>query len=372
MIGNVTYKKLGEVATVHDNLRKPVTKSDRKAGVYPYYGATGIQDYVDNYIFDGRYLLVGEDGAKWGANDKSAYIIEGKSWVNNHAHVLTFNEGICDSFVAYYLNYENLDPYISGAIVRKLTQKALLNISIPVPSLEDQQRIVRELDAIHAIIDAKNEQLRELDNLAQAIFYDMFGDPITNEKGWEVKKIGEVGSVERGAGISKKDFVEDGKPCIHYGQLHTSFGALATKHISCIPQGLIEKPRIAHHNDVVMAITSEDVEGSCKSTAWMGDYDVIVGSDAAIFHHSQNGIYVSFYTQTKAFYNEKEKYANGFKVTHISAKDIESIPIMLPPLDLQQAFASKITAIEQQKELIRASIAETETLLAARMQHYFD
>ena len=187
-----------------------------------------------------------------------------------------------------------------------------------------------------------------------------------------MKTIGEIGSVERGAGISKKDFVEDGTPCIHYGQLHTSFGAYTTKHLSCISKDLIAKPRIAHHNDVLMAITNEDVEGSCKSTAWMGNYDIVVGSDAAILRHSQNGIYISYYTQTKAFYVEKEKYANGFKVTHISAKDIERIPIMLPPLELQQSFAAQIEAIEKQKALIRKSLDETRTLLAARMQYYFE
>ena len=200
----------------------------------------------------------------------------------------------------------------------------------------------------------------------------MFGDPVTNEKGWEVKKIGEIGSVERGAGISKKDFVEDGLPCIHYGQLHTIFGAITHKHKTCIPENLLPKYKIAHPGDVVMAITSEDVDGSCKSTAWLGNYDIVVGSDAAIFHHNMNGVYISYYTKTKAFYNEKAKYANGFKVTHISTKEIESIPIPLPPLSLQQQFAEKIEAIEKQKEQIKQSITEVETLFNSRMDYYFN
>ena len=97
-------KKLGEVCEILDYLRKPVTKKDRREGIYPYYGASGIQDYVDSYIFDGRYLLVGEDGAKWGASDKSAYIIEGKSWVNNHAHILKVNDEIIDKLIEYAEN----------------------------------------------------------------------------------------------------------------------------------------------------------------------------------------------------------------------------------------------------------------------------
>ena len=81
-------KRIGDVCEVLDSKRKPITKSNRQSGSIPYYGATGIQDYVKDYIFDGRYLLVGEDGAKWGKNDNTAFIIEGKSWVNNHAHIL--------------------------------------------------------------------------------------------------------------------------------------------------------------------------------------------------------------------------------------------------------------------------------------------
>lgn len=131
---NWTYKKLGEVCEVLDSQRKPVTKRDRKTGIYPYYGASGIQDYVDSYIFDGRYLLVGEDGAKWGASDKSAFIIEGKCWVNNHAHILKVDATVIDRFLEYYLVSEDLTKYITGAIVPKLTQKALVDITIPPPS----------------------------------------------------------------------------------------------------------------------------------------------------------------------------------------------------------------------------------------------
>ena len=118
------YKKLGEVCEILDNLRKPVTKKDRTAGIYPYYGASGIQDYVDSYIFDGRFLLVGEDGAKWGASDKSAFIIEGKSWVNNHAHILKVSDKIIDILIEYYLS--NLQRFIRlyyGCCCTKINSK---------------------------------------------------------------------------------------------------------------------------------------------------------------------------------------------------------------------------------------------------------
>ena len=253
-----------------------------------------------------------------------------------------------------------------------MPKEDLLNMPLPVPSFSVQQSIVSELDKINELIRLKKEQLKDYDNLAQSIFYEMFGDPVVNEKGWDFKKIGEIGTVERGAGISKKDFVEDGLPCIHYGQLHTILGPTTRHHHSCIPESLLPKYKTAHTNDVIMAITSEDVEGSCKSTAWLGNYDIVIGSDAAILHHEQDGTFLSYYTMTKAFFNEKSKYAKGFKVTHISAKEIENIPVYLPPLALQKDFAKRIEVIEQQKENIKSTIQDLETLLASRMQYWFD
>ena len=205
-------KKLGDVCEIFDSLRKPITKSKRISGNYPYYGASGVQDYIDSFIFDGRYLLVGEDGAKWGKKETSSYIIEGKSWVNNHVHVLKLNEYLIDSFVEYYLNYSDLNKYITGAVVPKLTQRALQSIIIPVPPFQTQYQIVEELDCLTSIIEKQKKQLEELDNLAQAIFYDMFGDPIENEKGWETSTIDNVClSIIRGpfgSALKKEFFVE--------------------------------------------------------------------------------------------------------------------------------------------------------------------
>ena len=330
-----------------------------------YYSGEIPEGY---YIDKGDYLI-GMDGEFNIAAWKSE-----RALLNQRVCKISANDKVFDRFLYYNLRIilkqiEDETPFVT---VKHLSAKKLNTVTINLPSLSEQQHIVEELDLLSSIIENKKAQLKELDNLAQSLFYEMFGDPITNEKGWEVKTLGEIGSVERGAGISKKDFVDNGLPCIHYGQLHTIFGPTTYTNRTFIPTNLLPKYKIAHPGDVIMAITSEDVEGSCKSTAWLGNFDVVVGSDAAIFHHSINGVYISYYTMTKAFYNEKAKYANGFKVTHISAKEIESIPIPLPPVDLQDQFASKIEAIEHQKELIKQSIKEVETLFNSRMDYYFN
>ncbi len=148
----VEWKALGGVAKNLDSMRKPITSGLRESGDIPYYGASGIVDYVKDYIFDGDYLLVSEDGANLLArNTPIAFSISGKSWVNNHAHVLKFNTYAERRFVEIFLNSIDLTPYISGAAQPKLNQQNLNTIQIPIPPLNIQTEIVRILDAFTAL-----------------------------------------------------------------------------------------------------------------------------------------------------------------------------------------------------------------------------
>ena len=157
---NVEWKKLGEVAENLDNMRRPVTGSNRVAGEYPYYGASGIVDYVDNYIFDGDYLLVSEDGANLTARKTPiAFSISGKNWVNNHAHVLKFETYVERKFVEYYLNNLDISEYVSGAAQPKLNKANLNRIPIPLLPLSEQARIVEILDKFDALTNSITEGL---------------------------------------------------------------------------------------------------------------------------------------------------------------------------------------------------------------------
>lgn len=177
-------------------------------------------------------------------------------------------------------------------------------------------------------------------------------------EGWTYKTFGEVGSFLRGKSIQKADFIENGFPCIHYGQIHTKFGVSVDKHLSEIPLELYNKSIIASHGDVIIAITSEDLEGSCKSTAWLGDYDVAVSSHAAVYKHNINPKFIAYYLRSKSFYYEKMKYARGFKVVEIKPTDIERIPIPVPPIAEQERIVAELDLlqgiIEKKKEQLKA------------------
>ena len=384
------YKKLGELVQVlngyafksslyeNQGIRVLRITNVQKGNIVdddPKYYPLSLTDEIRNYLLKENDLLMSLTGnvGRVGLLTKEML----PAALNQRVACLRIlSNGLNLGFLFHYLNSDKFeqDAVLSakGIAQKNMSTEWLKDYKLPLPPISVQQTIVSELDKINELIRLKKEQQKDYDNLAQSIFYEMFGDPVINEKGWEFMKIGEIGTVERGAGISKKDFVEDGLPCIHYGQLHTILGPTTRHHHSCIPESLLPKYKIAHTNDVIMAITSEDVEGSCKSTAWLGNYDIVIGSDAAILHHEQDGTFLSYYTMTKAFFNEKSKYAKGFKVTHISAKEIENIPVYLPPLALQKDFAKRIEVIEQQKENIKSTIQDLETLLASRMQYWFD
>ena len=360
-------KKLGDVCDIFDYLRRPITKSERISGDYPYYGASGVQDYVDSFIFDGRYLLVGEDGAKWGKKEISSYIIEGKSWVNNHVHVLRLNESLIDSFVEYYLNYSDLTKYITGAVVPKLTQRALQSIIIPVPPLQTQHQVVEELNCLTSIIEKQKKQLNELDNLAQSIFYDMFGDPIENEKGWEFKKIEDLCSVVGGS-TPKTNIPEywDGD------NYWVTPAELNEKYISSTIRSITDK-RVKSANLKILPkgtvlFTSRAPIGKVSITR------APMFCNQGFKNFICSDIIINEYLYHVLLYNTEYLNSLGVGATfkEVSKSKISSVRISLPPISLQQDFASKIEAIEKQKELIKKSIKETEDLFNSRMDYYFN
>ncbi|MEA3464575.1 MAG: restriction endonuclease subunit S [Thermodesulfobacteriota bacterium] len=148
-------KQLGVVCENLDSKRVPITKSKRLSGSIPYYGASGVVDHVADYLFDENLLLVSEDGANLLARTYPiAFAISGKTWVNNHAHVLRFEDMDSQQFIEYYLNFITLEPYVSGMAQPKLNQKSLNAIIVPFPPLPEQKRIVAILDEAFAGIDA--------------------------------------------------------------------------------------------------------------------------------------------------------------------------------------------------------------------------
>lgn len=164
-----TYK-LGDVVNILDNKRVPLSSMQRqqRKGIYPYYGAQGIIDYIDDYLFDGEYLLIAEDGENLKSKKQNiAQIAKGKYWVNNHVHIVESN-GLCDiQYVCYLLNLMDLSGYITGSAQPKLNQENLQKIEIRLPLLEKQHRIAQFLNRF----DSKIELNRRINDNLTPTYY---------------------------------------------------------------------------------------------------------------------------------------------------------------------------------------------------------
>ena len=272
-------------------------------------------------------------------------------------------EEIDTKFLLYYLQSCKI-PSLGYSRHYKL----LKELNVPVPFLAEQESIVAELDCISSIIEKQKQQLKELDNLAQAIFYDMFGDPITNEKGWEVKKLEEIATSQIGITYKPENVSDDGVIVLRSSNIQDSTLAFDDiVRVNCP----IKDAKYVKENDILMCSRN----GSFR----------LVGKVAMIPKLSEKMTYGAFMTIIRSDYQHylfaffkspafrtQLTTAQTATINQITVKMLNEIQVALPPLSLQQEFASKIEAIEKQKELIKQSLSETETLFNSRMDYYFN
>ena len=181
--------------------------------------------------------------------------------------------------------------------------------------------------------------------------------------GVEYKQLGEIGTFVRGNGLQKKDFVDHGVGCIHYGQIYTYYKTFATETKSFVSEEKALKLKKAHPGDLIIATTSENTEDVCKAVAWLGKEDICISGDAYVYHHSQNPKYLAYIFQTQSFYDHKKKFATGTKVIRLSDSAMGKFQCPIPPLPVQEEIVrilDKFTALE----------AELEAELEARRKQY--
>ncbi len=177
MVSKYPTLPLVDLVTIHDTKRKPITKSKRISGIYPYYGASGITDYVEGYVFDGLYVLLAEDGDNLRTrNTPIAFTAKGKFWVNNHAHVLKGLDDLDTQYICYALQHAEIDSYISGSTRPKITQGDLKKIPITAPPLETRHKIAKLVNEFDQKIELNRQTNQTLEQMAQALFKSWFVD----------------------------------------------------------------------------------------------------------------------------------------------------------------------------------------------------
>lgn len=212
---------------------------------------------------------------------------------------------------------------------------------VPLPPLSIQSEIVHILDSftlLTAELTARQKQYA----FYRDYLLDFSNEDVTKKipdidcSNVEYKKLGDISNIIRGGNFQKKDFIEQGKPCIHYGQIYTRLGTTTSKSITYLNDDVYSKSKKAMPNDIIMAVTSENIEDVCKCTVWVGNKDVAVSGHTAIIHPSINSKYLGYYFQTKMFFKQKKKLAHGTKVIEVTPDKLNDILIPVPPLSVQK------------------------------------
>ena len=249
------YTRVEECCEILDSMRIPITASDRKEGKYPYYGANGIQDYVNDYIFDDELVLLAEDGGNFGSKEKPiAYRVSGKCWVNNHAHVLKPKNGFDVDFVCYSLMFYNTDGLVNGATRQKLTQATMRKMLIPDLPIENQQEIVNRLNRIVEIKKLHMQELQKIDELIKFRFVEMFGDININDKKWKYKPLGELCTIVRGGSPRPiEQFLGGDVPWIKIGDATDGDSIYLSSTKEHIIQEGVKKSRLVKEGSLIFA-----------------------------------------------------------------------------------------------------------------------
>ena len=186
--------------------------------------------------------------------------------------------------------------------------------------------------------------------------------------GVEYRRLGDIATISRGGNLQKKDFCDEGTPCIHYGQIYTKFGLFTDKALTYIREDVAKRQKMASPNDIVMAVTSENIDDVCKCVVWLGDEDIAVSGHTAIIHHNQNAKYLAYYFHSNMFFKQKTKLAHGTKVIEVTPDKLNSVKIPVPPLEVQR----EIVRVLDSFTLLTAELTAELTARKKQYEYYRD
>ena len=361
-------KKLGEVCDIICGQDYKSVKDDN--GKYPIYGTGGIMGYASQYRCPANSVIIGRKG-----NINNPIYVETDFWnVDTAFGVVPKSEIIHPKFFYLFCKDYDFTKHDVSVTIPSLRRTDIIKIDVPIPPLAEQEKIVAELDCLSGIIEKKKQQLKEYDALAQSIFYEMFGDPVENEKGWEVKKMNEVAKIAGGYAFKSNLFIEEGIPVLRIGNINT--GRLKTDSIVFYQENSALAKYLVYPGDLVMSLTGtvgkDDYGNVCVLDNAYSKYYLNQRNAKFMLSENIQVDYLKYFLKDTQIKSKLTGVNRGVRQGNISNKDIEGLIVPTPPLALQQEFASKIEAIEKQKALLQKSIEEVETLFKSRMDQYFN
>ena len=321
--------KLGEVTINIDNRRKPLNNLQRieksLTKKYPYCGANNIIDFIDEYIFDENeeILCIAEDGGSWGKDEECTYVMNGKCWVNNHAHVLKMKTGVDINYIKLNLDYLDLTSYITGSTRGKLTKSSLEKIELKLPDYHTQISISKRISDIQKLITKKKDQIQKYKELVKSRFNEMFGDVILNDKEWKISKWNEILTIRNGKNQKNVEDKNGQFPIYGSGGIIGYAKDWIVKKNSVIigRKGNINKPILVREN------------------FW--NVDTAFGLEPTL--EKINSEYLFYFCQLYNF----EKLNKAVTIPSLTKSDLLDISLPLPPLSLKIEFADFVAQVDK-------------------------
>ena len=328
----VEWKELGEVCEIVRGIR--ITKKELLEEGYPVVsGGTSFMGYTNEYNREKNTITIAQYGTAGYVNWQTE-----KFWANDVCFSVYPKESVSNKYLYYFLmNKQDYLYEISNrtAVPYSISKEKILRIKIPIPPIKIQDKIVQILDKITEYVTELTSELTS--RKKQYSFYRdkllSFEDELYQV---EWKMLGEVCEIIRGNGLQKKDFVDEGVPCIHYGQIYTYYSSYVYKTKSFISFSLSEKLKKAQTGDIIVATTSENIEDVGKSVIWLGDGEICIGGHSCIMKTKENSKYINYCMRSIFFQKQKEKQAVGTKVIELYPKNLSKIKIPIPPLEIQE------------------------------------
>ncbi|MDY2781356.1 MAG: restriction endonuclease subunit S [Bulleidia sp.] len=363
------YITIEDCCEILDSMRIPITACNRTDGKYPYYGANGIQDYINNYIFDDDLVLLAEDGGNFGSKEKPiAYRVSGKCWVNNHAHVLKPKKGINVDFLCYSLMFYDTSELVNGATRQKLTQAAMRKMRIPGIPEKEQIELVNILNVVQSTIKQYKTLINKCDNLVKARFVELFGDININDKGWNCESLGNLCTIVRGGSPRPiEQFLGGDVPWIKIGDATDGDNIYLSSTKEHIIQEGVKKSRLVKSGSLIFANCGVSLGfariitfDGCIHDGWLAIEDIDERLDKVFLLQALNQMTEHF-----------RKIAPAGTQPNLNTAIMKAYKQVIPPIELQKDFIRFAEQVDKSKLAVQQSLEKTQLLFDSLMQEYF-
>ncbi|WP_028844906.1 restriction endonuclease subunit S [Thermodesulfovibrio thiophilus] len=360
------FVKLEEVTEILDSKRIPLDSEFRKniQGSFPYCGATGIIDYIDNWIFDGEYVLVAEDGGKFFRFETTAYLMKGKFWANNHVHIMKGkSEFLNNEFLSYFINFEDISSYISGSTREKLNQKLLRNIVIPLPPLPEQQKIAEILETVDNCLEKTQQLIEKYKRIKQGLMEELLTKGI-DENGnirseethrfkdsplGRIPEEWEVVRLENEVYLNPDTLKYEKNKTIFYIDIESIIeGQITSIKIYKTENAPSRARRLVKTQDIIVST----VRPNLKAFAYIKPkYNEYICSTGFAVLRAKNRLFSEFLfclvLYDDIFLKQISKFITGSNYPAVNPSELLKIIIPLPPLSEQQRIAEILSQIDE-------------------------